>query len=60
MPAFLEKKLKEQYGAKSDVPYKIMNAMGAMRGSKTTPKGEAMEKKHENLLKGGRVGKVKK
>ncbi len=60
MPKALEEKLKKEYGAKSDVPYKIMNAVGLMRGSKTTPKGEAMEKKHENLLKSGRSAKVKK
>jgi len=47
MPKFLEAKLKKEYGAKSDVPYKIMNAKGLMRGNKTTAKGEAMQKKHE-------------
>lgn len=46
MPKFLEKKLKKEYGAKSDVPYKIMNKMGVMKGSKITAKGRAMEKKH--------------
>ncbi len=60
MPKFLEKKLKKEYGAGSDVPYKIMNSAGLMRGSKITPKGEEMEKKHENLLKSGRSAKVKK
>lgn len=45
-PAFLEKKLKKQYGASSSVPYKIMNKIGAMRGNKETPKGRAMAKKH--------------
>lgn len=47
MPHFLHEKLKREYGAKSDVPYKIMNAMGAMHGNKTTAKGRAMERKHE-------------
>lgn len=47
MPKFLEKKLKKQYGEKSDIPYKIMNKMGFMRGSKVTAKGKAAEKKHE-------------
>lgn len=38
--------MKKQYGAKSSVPYKIMNAMGYMHGNKETAKGEAAEKKH--------------
>lgn len=48
MPKFLEKKLKKQYGAKSDVPYKIMNAAGYMHGSKETAKGAAAQAKHES------------
>ena len=47
MPKFLEAKLKREYGAKSAVPYKVMNAIGAMRGNKETPKGAAMQKKHD-------------
>ena len=47
MPAFLEQKLKHQYGSNSDVPYKVMNAIGAMHGNKETPKGKQMEKKHK-------------
>ena len=47
MPAFLEKKLKKQYGVNSDVPYKIMNSMGYMRGSKETAKGKAVQRKHQ-------------
>ncbi len=46
MPAFLEKKLKREYGANSSTPYKVMNSIGAMRGNKTTAKGKAMAKKH--------------
>ena len=46
MPKFLEDKLKAEYGADSDVPYKIMNSMGVMHGNKITEKGRAMEKKH--------------
>lgn len=45
MPKALENKLKKEYGAKSKVPYKIMNKMGIMKGSKVTAKGKAMEKK---------------
>lgn len=47
MPKFLEDKLKKEYGADSSVPYKVMNSIGAMKGSKETAKGKAMEKKHE-------------
>jgi len=46
MPAFLERKLKAQYGADSDIPYKIMNKMGVMHGNKETAKGRAMARKH--------------
>ena len=46
MPAFLERKLKAQYGKNSTIPYKVMNAMGVMRGSKETAKGRAMDEKH--------------
>lgn len=46
MPLFLEAKLKKQYGANSPIPYKVMNAIGAMQGNKVTAKGRAMEKKH--------------
>lgn len=49
MPAFLEKKLKKEYGEKSDIPYKIMNKMGFMKGSKETKKGEKAESKHKAL-----------
>lgn len=59
MPKFLEEKLKKEYGAKSDIPYKVMNKMGVMHGSKITEKGKAMEKKHKmttrmNHLIGGK------
>lgn len=47
MPAFLENKLKAQYGADSAVPFKIMNSIGAMRGNQETPLGRAMQMKHE-------------
>jgi hypothetical protein len=58
MPKFLEKKLKKEYGADSSIPYKVMNSIGAMRGSKETPKGEAMESKHKHDM--GLGGKNKK
>ena len=50
MPKFLELKLKREYGADSDIPYKIMNKMGVMRGNKITAKGKAMEKKHKRHM----------
>lgn len=46
MPAFLEAALKRQYGQASAVPYKVMNALGAMHGHKETAKGHAMEQTH--------------
>ncbi len=46
MPRFLEEKLKEEYGANSSTPYKVMNSIGAMKGNKETAKGKEMEKKH--------------
>lgn len=52
MPKFLEKKLKREYGAKSKVPYKIMNSIGAMLGSKETAKGAAMQRKHDKKTSG--------
>ena len=47
MPKFLEEKLKKEYGAKSDIPYKVMNKLGVMHGNKETAKGRKEEKKHE-------------
>jgi hypothetical protein len=46
MPKFLERKLKQEYGADSKIPYEVMNSIGAMRGNRETPKGRAMEAKH--------------
>jgi hypothetical protein len=46
MPAFLEAKLKQEYGADSSIPYKVMNKLGVMRGSKETAKGRRWDKKH--------------
>lgn len=54
MPAFLERKLKQRYGAHSSIPYKIMNKIGAMRGNKETAKGRAMAKKHRRDTRGRR------
>lgn len=51
MPEFLESKLKQQYGANSSVPYKIMNARGFMHGNKETPAGAAAQQKHDMATK---------
>lgn len=50
MPKFLENKLKKEYGAKSKVPYMVMNKIGAMKGNKETNKGKSMEKKHDKKI----------
>ena len=47
MPAFLEAKLKNRYGAKSSIPYAIMNKLGYMHGNKETAAGRNAQKKHE-------------
>jgi len=59
MPQFLEKKLKAEYGAKSSVPYKVMNAIGAMHGNKETAKGKAMEKKHEAKISPAAAARIR-
>ena len=51
MPKFLERKLKKQYGKDSDIPYRVLNKLGFMRGSKTTAKGREAERKHESKFK---------
>ena len=51
MPKFLEKKLKKEYGKNSDIPYKVMNSLGVMRGNKITKKGRREEAKHRALSK---------
>ncbi len=53
MPAFLEHELKAEYGAKSKIPYKVMNAKGYMHGNKETPKGRAAQAKHNRKMKLG-------
>lgn len=52
MPKFLENKLKKEYGAKSSIPYKVMNKIGAMKGNKETPKGKVMAKTHTEKYSG--------
>jgi hypothetical protein len=47
MPAFLEKKLKAEYGNNPSAIYGTMNKIGAMHGNKETAKGAQMEAKHD-------------
>ena len=52
-PAFLERKLREEYGENEHAIYGTMNKIGAMKGNKETAKGKEMEKKHEGKTKKG-------
>ena len=52
MPKFLEDNLKAEYGDNPKAIYGTMNKIGAMKGNKETPKGRAMEKKHDAKKKG--------
>lgn len=47
IPAFLEAKLKKEYGNNPSVIYGTMNKLGFMHGNKETAKGAEAEKKHE-------------
>jgi hypothetical protein len=57
MPAFLEAKLKREYGANSSIPYQVMNKLGALRGSRETAKGRAMQAKHDRDVAARRAKK---
>ena len=50
MPAFLEEKLKREYPGDPGAVYGTLNKLGAMRGNKETPKGRAMQAKHDRDL----------
>ena len=59
MPKFLERKLRTEaasegiYGRKADqYVYGTMNNIGAMKGNKETPKGAAMQAKHDAAPRG--------
>jgi len=58
MPAFLERKLKSRYGAKSAIPYKILNSLGYMRGSKETAAGRRVQRKHEEKSGHTNIGRI--
>lgn len=51
MPAFLEKKLKAEYGNNPHAIYGTMNKIGAMHGNQITAKGMAMERKHNAKMR---------
>jgi hypothetical protein len=53
VPKFLETKLRAEYGNNPRAIYGTLNAIGAMRGNKETPKGKAMDRKHAADVKKG-------
>ncbi len=57
MPAFLEQKLKREYGNNPHAIYGTMNALGAMHGNKETAKGRAMSAKHARDMGKKKMGK---
>lgn len=67
MPKFLEDKLEREASKrhltgrrKAAFVYGTMNNLGAMRGNKITPKGRAMQRKHDRdymSLSGSRKGR---
>jgi hypothetical protein len=59
MPEFLLKKLKQEYGADSKIPYKIANAKGWMKGPNETALGRKMDQKHEAKMSGRSTAKKK-
>jgi len=60
MPKFLESKLKTEYGADSDVPFRVMNKLGLMHGNKETPKGAALDAKHAQQGGGGSMAALRR
>ncbi len=55
MPAFLEAKLKREYGDNPHAIYGTLNNIGAMHGSKETAKGRRMDAKHKRDQKKSRT-----
>lgn len=55
MPKFLLTKLRGEYGNNPRALYGTLNKLGAMRGSKETAKGKAMQIKHVKDVKAGRT-----
>jgi len=59
MPEFLLRKLKNEDGAYSKIPYKVANSIGAMRGSRETELGKRMDRKHAEKISGRSAAKGK-
>ena len=51
MPKLLEEKLEREYGKNKHAIFGTMNKIGAMKGSKETKKGRAIEKAMEKHKK---------
>lgn len=47
MPEFLERKLRAEYGDNPRAIYGTLNRLGALKGNRETPKGRAMQRKHD-------------
>jgi hypothetical protein len=61
MPKFLIDKLKREYPNNPGAVYGTLNTLGAMHGNQETPKGEAMQEKHDADEKADeKVSKVKR
>ena len=58
MPAFLEEKLKREYPGDPGAVYGTLNKLGATRGNKETPKGRAMQAKHDRDARNSRIASV--
>jgi hypothetical protein len=56
MPAFLEDKLKKEYGNNPGAIYGTLNKLGYMHGSKETPAGAAAQAKHDAKARGQKKG----
>lgn len=53
MPKFLERKLKAEYPNNPRAVYGTLNTIGAMKGNQETPKGAAMQAKHDAKIGAG-------
>ena len=47
MPKDLEQKLKQEYPGNDSAVYGTLNSLGLMNGSKETPKGRLVQRKHD-------------
>lgn len=56
MPKFLKDKLPREYLGTPSAVYGTLNALGAMKGNKDTPKGKAMQAKQGRAHPHGNLG----